>query len=117
QPIILVADDRVANHALLAELLQTEGYQVVSAFDGDQALRILLTQHIDIALLDVVMPGRTGFAVCRAVRERPETRLLPVILVTGLNNVEDRVMGIECGADDFLSKPVNREELLARVRS
>ncbi|MGB2890077.1 MAG: HD domain-containing phosphohydrolase, partial [Candidatus Acidiferrales bacterium] len=64
-----------------------------------------------------MMPGRTGFAVCREVKARPETRLLPVILVTGLTNKEDRIQGIQCGADDFLSKPINREELLARVHS
>src|SRR5690242_17290306 len=96
--IVLVADDHALNHAFLLELLESEGYEVLSAFDGDQALRALLSQHVDVALLDVVMPGRTGFDVCRALRQRPETRLLPVVLVTGLNNVEDRVRGIECGA-------------------
>ena len=80
-------------------------------------MQILLEQTVDLALLDVMMPGQTGFAVCRAVKSNPETRLIPVVLVTGLSKLEDRVLGIECGADDFLSKPVSKEELLARVRS
>jgi putative two-component system response regulator len=115
--MILIADDHVANRDLLGSILEGDGFQVVFAEDGDQAIDILRRQDIDLALLDVMMPGRTGFAVCREAKSRPESRLVPIVLVTGLTNVTDRIQGIECGADDFLSKPVNREELLARVRS
>ncbi len=114
---ILVADDSKATLELLCELLAGQGYRVAAAADGEQALEILHSQPIDLALLDVMMPLRSGFAVCRALKSKPETRLIPVVLVTGLTNIEDRIQGIECGADDFLNKPVNKEELLARVRS
>jgi putative two-component system response regulator len=114
---ILVADDSEANREVLTEMLRAERYRVICAEDGDAALDVMLNQHVSLALLDVMMPGRTGFAVCRAVKSNPETRLIPVVLVTGLTDKEDRIQGIECGADDFLSKPVHKEELLARVRS
>jgi len=114
---ILIADDNPANRELLATVLEAHGYRVIPAEDGRRALEAFQSQTIDLALLDVVMPGRSGFEVCRAVKSDPRTRLIPVVMVTGLHSTEDRVQGIESGADDFLSKPVNQEELLARVRS
>ena len=114
---ILVADDTEAYRCLLNDLLQAQGYTVVCAADGDDALRIVQNQSVDLALLDVMMPRRSGFAACRMIKSDPRTRLIPVVLITGLNSLEDRIQGIECGADDFLSKPANREELLARVQS
>ena len=117
QTTILVADDLEAYRCLLSDLLEDKGYKVICAGDGDEALKILRGEAIDLALLDVMMPLRTGFAVCRTVKSDPSTCLIPVVLVTGLDNTDDRIQGIECGADDFLSKPVNKEELLARVRS
>jgi putative two-component system response regulator len=114
---ILVADDSEANRDLLSGLLGAEGYQVVCAEDGERALAIVEGGSVDLALLDVMMPGKTGFSTCLAIKARRETRLVPVILVTGLTGADDRIQGIMCGADDFLSKPVNKHELLARVRS
>jgi putative two-component system response regulator len=115
--IILVADDNEANRELVSELLSAEGYQVVCAADGQHAQQAVDSASIDLALLDVVMPRPTGFEVCQAMKSEPETRLIPVILLTGLNSDADRIHGIMCGADDFLNKPVNKHELLARAHS
>ena len=117
QGIILVADDNEANRELLSDLLSAEGYCVVCASDGKQALVRVESEPIDVALLDVVMPRPTGFEVCQAMKSKPKTRLIPVILLTSLNSESDRITGIMCGADDFLSKPFNKHELLARVHS
>ena len=117
QEIILVADDNEANRELLAALLSAEGYQVVGASGGQQALQIVDSGSTDLVLLDVVMPRPSGFEVCQAMKSKPETRLIPVVLLTSLNTDSDRIHGIMCGADDFLNKPVNKHELLARVRS
>lgn len=114
---VLVADDIEAYREMLKELLQDEGFDVVCAEDGNRALEQLTNNSFDLALLDVMMPGRSGFAVCKALKSDPKTRLIPVVLVTGLDNLDDRIQGIECGADDFLSKPTNKQELLARARS
>src|SRR5437660_11076030 len=115
--IILVADDNEANRELVSALLSAEGYQVVCAANGQQALARVDGDSIDLALLDVVMPRPTGFEVCQAMKFKPETRLISVILLTSLNSDADRIHGIMCGADDFLNKPVNKQELLARVHS
>src|ERR1700731_247258 len=115
--IILVADDNEANRELLSALLSAEGYQVVYAADGQQALARVNSESIDLALLEGVMPRRTGFEICQEMKSKPETRLIPVILLTSLNSDADRIHGIMCGADDFLNKPVNKHELLARVYS
>src|SRR5258708_24683924 len=114
---IPVADDNEANRELLSALLSAEGYQVVCATDGQQALARVNSDSIDLALLDVVMPRPTGFEICQEMKSKPETRLIPVILLTSLNSDADRIHGIMCGADDFLNKPVNKHELLARVHS
>jgi putative two-component system response regulator len=114
---ILLADDNEANRELLSELLSAESYKVVCAADGQQALERVASGSVDLALLDVVMPRPTGFEVCQAMKSKPETRLIPVILLTSLNSDADRIHGIMCGADDFLNKPVNKHELLARVHS
>jgi putative two-component system response regulator len=114
---ILVVDDNEANRELLSALLSAESYRVVCATDGRQALERVNRGSIDLVLLDVVMPRPTGFEICQAMKSKPETRLIPVILLTSLNSDADRIHGIMCGADDFLNKPVNKHELLARVHS
>src|SRR5580692_5470966 len=114
---ILVADDNVMNRELLTDILIGEGYKVVCAEDGDEALLAISSRSIDLALLDVMMPGQTGFEVCQSIKSKPETRFIPVVLVTGLTSVDERIRGIRAGADDFLNKPVNSQELLARTRS
>lgn len=114
---ILVVDDTPQNVKLLCDLLAAKGYDVVSASSGPEALERLAKDAPDLVLLDVVMPEMSGYEVCRVIREKPETRLLPVVMVTALDPAEERVKGIEAGADEFLSKPINAGELLARVRS
>jgi len=114
---ILVVDDDVVNVELLEEMLSLEGYRVDKAFDGFQALRRISESPPDLVLLDVMMPGMDGFEVCRRIKADQANRFIPVVLVTALRGTEDRIRGLEIGADDFLSKPVDRGELLARVRS
>ena len=115
--VILVADDNESNRELLTTMLDQEGYQVICVTNGRQALEQADGGSVDLALLDVVMPRPTGFEVCQAMKSKPETRLIPVVLLTSLHSDADRIHGIMCGADDFLSKPVNKHELLARVHS
>jgi len=114
---ILVADDQIANRELLEELLTAEGFTVISVANGAEALIELNKAQIDLALLDVMMPHLNGFEVCARIKSNPETYLIPAILVTSLADRQDRLQGIKAGADDFLSRPVDQTELLARVRS
>lgn len=114
---ILVVDDTPKNVKLLADLLTVKGYAVVTAASGREALAQVEAERPDLVLLDVVMPEMSGYEVCRKIRENPATEILPVVMVTALDPSEERVKGLEAGADDFLTKPINQAELLARVRS
>jgi PAS domain S-box-containing protein len=117
KPVILVVDDQPQNIELLEAYLVPQGYEIVKAANGEEALGKLSDNQIDLILLDVMMPGMDGFEVTRRVRQDHSHRLLPIILVTVLRETEDRVKGIEAGCDDFISHPVDKMELLARVRS
>jgi DNA-binding response OmpR family regulator len=114
---ILVVDDSAPNVKLLRLILGAAGYRVLDAYSGADALEILHREKPDAMLLDVRMPGMSGYDVCRQIRKDPEFSGLPVIMVTALSLAEERIVGIEAGATDFISKPFNKKELLARVRA
>ena len=114
---ILVVDDTPQNVLLLEALLTSNGYRVVTASSGAEALRLIGSAPPDLVLLDVVMPGMSGYEVCQKIRGHRDTEILPVVMVTALDAGQERIKGLEAGADDFLSKPINQPELLARVRS
>ena len=114
---ILIADDHESSRSGLQGLLELAGYRVITVGDGQGALDEFYRFHPDLLLLDVRMPGVDGIEVCRRIKGHRDSRLVPVVLITGQSANDDRVSGIEAGADDFLVKPVDREQLLARVHS
>src|SRR5215472_16247033 len=114
---VLVVDDLVPNVKLLAAKLQAEYFDVITALSGAEALEKVAQSPPDLILLDVMMPGMDGFEVCQRLKSDPKTTHIPIVMVTALSDTENRVRGLEAGADDFLTKPVNDIALFARARS
>jgi CheY-like chemotaxis protein len=116
-PVVLVVDDNLQNLELLQAYLEDTDCKTLPARDGVEALKIIADTPPDLILLDVMMPKMSGFEVCRRIKNDPKTTDIPVIMVTALNEFGDIERGIDSGTDDFISKPVNKLELLTRVRT
>ncbi len=114
---ILLVDDNPDLIILTRELLSSRGYEVQSVASAEEAQQAIQKQHPDLILLDVILPGKSGYELCRELKDDPFTRLIPIVMITGLTDREDKIRGIEAGADDFLNKPIFPEELFARVHS
>jgi CheY-like chemotaxis protein len=114
---ILIVDDEPFNVDYLEQVLEELGYATISAGNGREALEKVAAEPPDLILLDVMMPVMDGFTVCRRLKAHDATRLIPIVIMTALDAVADRVQGIKAGADDFLTKPVHEEELLARIET
>jgi DNA-binding response OmpR family regulator len=114
---ILIVDDEPLNVDYLEQELEDLGYETISAANGQEALAKVAAEAPDLILLDVMMPVMDGFTVCRILKEHEDTRLIPILIMTALDAVADRIKGIKAGADDFLTKPVHQEELFARIET
>lgn len=114
---VLIADDNEQNRELLDAYLADETYEILMAHDGQQTMEVVEASHPDLILLDIMMPRMSGYEVCEQLKANPETRNIPVLMVTALNEMGDIEKAVKAGCDDFLSKPVNQLELKTRVRS
>ena len=114
---ILVVDDEPINVKMLKRLLTAEGFEVIEAANGEEAIALAGRTNPDLILMDIMMPGMDGFEATRFIKAKEASRFTPVVMVTALSTMEDKVKGIEAGADDFLTKPYDTVELLARTRS
>lgn len=114
---ILVADDIKQNVKLLRVILTASEFDVIEAYDGEEALEKAKSENPDLILLDIMMPKLTGYEVCQKLRANGTTKSIPIVMITALHEMDDRIKGIEAGADDFISKPFNKTELLARVKA
>ncbi|MFH1664748.1 MAG: response regulator, partial [Candidatus Omnitrophota bacterium] len=110
-------DDNPLNVKLAADLLELNGYNVLKAVNGKEAIEITNKKKPDLILLDILMPGSDGYEICKIIKSSKETQFIPIVMITALNGKEDKIKGIEAGAEDFISKPFDKDELLARVRS
>lgn len=117
KPRVLIVEDEEALSTLLQYNLDKEGYEVTTTADGDEAVTLIAEQMPDLVLLDWMLPGLSGIELCRRLRSRPQTRNLPVIMITARGEETDRVRGLDTGADDYISKPFSMTELLARIRA
>jgi len=117
KPKILIVDDMPENIEFIEACLSVKPYDIVTASSGKEAIQKLKEEKLDVILLDVMMPEISGYDVCKIVKNDPETQFIPVLMLTALSELEDRIKGIEAGADDFLIKPINRLELKTRVKS
>ena len=113
---VLVVDDLPANVKLITAILKKD-YEIIPAYSGEEAIEKVESEKPDIVLLDVMMPGIDGYEVCKRIKQGDSTRFTPVVMITALSDVEDRIKAIEVGADDFLTKPINSQELITRTRS
>ncbi len=116
KPIILCVDDEPTNLRVLEGFLEPKGYEVIKAQNGMEAIEIIQEQKIDLVLLDVMMPGMTGFEVCRRIKENEQSTNVPVVMITSLHSTDDRIKGIEAGAEDFITKPFDHGEVLSRIK-
>ena len=112
---ILVAEDDANIRAGLVDTLNSDGYQVTPATDGEQAVKLFAKQKFDLVILDIMMPGKSGYDVCRAIREKDKA--VPIIMLTAKSEEVDKVVGLQLGADDYVTKPFGVHELLARIQA